>query len=195
MRACVEAVERVPVTAKIRAGGDDDARLEEIAAAAEAGGASLLTVHCRTRKEKYADTADWERLRRAVAAVDIPVCGNGGVDRHEDLARVRAETGCAYAMVGRGAMADPWIFSGRQVDRVEAARFLQAYAEAMDVDGAKRSAVAGSARSVPSSTTTWLSWILRPRPKSRMVVGGGRVARRARSGITSTTRATARACR
>ncbi len=143
VRACFDAVHRVPVTAKIRAGGDDDSALEDIARAAEAGGASLLTVHCRTRAEGYADTADWERLRRAVDAVDIPVCGNGGVDRHEDLARVRDETGCAYAMVGRGAMADPWIFSGREVDALEAARFLQEYAEQMERNGAPRAALAG----------------------------------------------------
>jgi len=127
--ACVRAVARVPVTAKIRAGGEDDARLEELARAVENGGASLLTVHCRTRKEAYRDTADWERLRRAVSAVSIPVCGNGGVACHADLARLRAETGCRYVMVGRAALGDPWIFAGRTVGRAEAARFLLEYAE------------------------------------------------------------------
>ncbi len=129
--ACVRAVERVPVTAKVRAGGEDDSRLEEIARAVEQGGASLLTVHCRTRKEAYRDTADWKRLRRAVRAVSIPVCGNGGVTTHADLARLRHETGCTFAMVGRAALGDPWIFSGRTVERVEAARFLLDYVEAL----------------------------------------------------------------
>ena len=127
--ACVRAVARVPVTAKIRAGGADDARLEDVARAVEQGGASLLTVHCRTRIEAYGDTADWERLRRAVRVVTIPVCGNGGVARHADLARLRAETGCTYAMVGRAALGDPWIFGGRAVDAQEAAHFLLEYAE------------------------------------------------------------------
>jgi tRNA-dihydrouridine synthase len=125
--ACVAAVERIPVTAKIRAGGNDDARLEELARAVERGGASLLTVHCRTRAEAYRDTADWERLRRAVRAVSIPVCGNGGVASHTDLARLRAETGCTYAMVGRAALGDPWIFSGRRVTATDAANFLLRY--------------------------------------------------------------------
>lgn len=129
--ACVRAVTRVPVTAKIRAGGEDDSRLEEIARAVEQGGAALLTVHCRTRKEAYRDTADWERLRRAVRVVSIPVCGNGGVSSHADLARLRAETGCTYAMVGRAALGDPWIFEGRKVERREAARFLLDYVEAL----------------------------------------------------------------
>jgi tRNA-dihydrouridine synthase C len=143
VRACVDAVDGIPVSAKIRAGGDDDSRLEEIAHAVQDGGASLLTVHCRTRKEKYDDTADWERLRRAVAAVSIPVCGNGGVECHADLERLRTETGCAYVMVGRGAMADPWIFCGREVDRTEAAGFLADYSVHMHQGGAPEDARAG----------------------------------------------------
>ena len=128
VRACVQAVE-VPVTAKIRAGYDDDSLVEELARAAEAGGAALLTVHCRTRAEAYQDEVYWTRIARAVSAVGIPVCGNGGVLGNEDLERMREETGCAYVMVGRAALADPWIFSGRAVSREEAAGFLIAYAE------------------------------------------------------------------
>jgi tRNA-dihydrouridine synthase C len=142
--ACARVVGRVPVTAKIRAGGTDDSRLEEVARAVENGGASLLTVHCRTRVEAYRDTADWERLRRAVAVVSIPVCGNGGVAGHADLARLRSETGCTYVMVGRAALGDPWIFGGRTVGRVEAARFLLEYAERLRAHhGASARMVAG----------------------------------------------------
>lgn len=128
--AVVRAVD-VPVTAKLRAGYDDCARLEELARAAENGGASLLTLHCRTRAEAYCDQVDWTRIARAVRAVAIPVCGNGGIAAHSDFARMYRETGATYAMVGRGALADPWIFSGRRVDRAEAARFLVDYADTM----------------------------------------------------------------
>jgi tRNA-dihydrouridine synthase len=128
--AVVRAVD-VPVTAKLRAGYDDCARIEELARAAEAGGASLLTLHCRTRAEAYCAEVDWTRIARAVRAVSIPVCGNGGITAHADFARMRSETGAAYAMVGRGALADPWIFSGRRVGRGEAARFLVEYADTM----------------------------------------------------------------
>jgi tRNA-dihydrouridine synthase len=101
---------------------------EDIAAAVEAGGARLLTVHCRTREEGYRGVGDWKRLRRAVAAVSLPVCGNGGIGKHEDIERMIAETGCAYVMVGRAVLEDPWIFSGRHVSRAEAARFFTDYA-------------------------------------------------------------------
>jgi tRNA-dihydrouridine synthase C len=51
--ACARALGDHPLSAKIRAGYDDDRRLEELARAAEQGGARLLTVHCRTRAEHY----------------------------------------------------------------------------------------------------------------------------------------------
>jgi nifR3 family TIM-barrel protein len=130
VRAVASAVD-VHVTAKIRAGYDDAERVEELARAAEQGGAAMLTVHCRTRAEGYCDEVDWTRIARAVAAVSIPVCGNGGIQTHADLERMRGETGARLAMVGRGALADPWIFSGRAVSRTEAARFLVEYADTM----------------------------------------------------------------
>jgi tRNA-dihydrouridine synthase len=129
--AAVARAVRVPVTAKLRAGFDDASRVEELARAVENGGAALLTLHCRTRAEGYCDEVDWTRIERAVCAVSIPVCGNGGIASHGELGRMRRETGARFAMVGRGALADPWIFSGRRVSRGEAARFLVEYAETM----------------------------------------------------------------
>jgi tRNA-dihydrouridine synthase C len=130
VRAVTNAV-HVPVTAKLRAGYDDASRIEDLARAAENGGATLLTLHCRTRADGYCDQVDWTRIARAVSAVSIPVCGNGGIATHADLARMRDETGADFAMVGRGALADPWIFSGREVSRCEAAQFLVDYADTM----------------------------------------------------------------
>ena len=141
--ACSRAVP-VPVTAKIRAGGADDANLESIARAVEAGGARMLPVHCRTRAEAYRGDGDWSRLRRAVRAVSIPVCGNGGIDVHDDIRRMRDETGCAFVMIGRAALADPWIFSGSRVDDRRAARFLREYARLLaERSGASPPKVAG----------------------------------------------------
>ena len=126
-RAGCDEAGGIPLTAKIRAGYDDDRLLEDLAKAVESGGASMLTVHCRTRAELYRDEVDWRRIARAVAAISIPVCGNGGIRVHADFARMRAETGCALAMAGRGALADPWIFTGDSVSAPEAARFLLEY--------------------------------------------------------------------
>ena len=95
----------------------------------------MLTIHCRTRAEAYCDEVDWTRIARAVQAVSIPVCGNGGVNTHADLERLRRETGCRYAMIGRAALGDPWIFTGAQVAAQDAARFLLDYAEALFATG------------------------------------------------------------
>lgn len=129
--AAVATAVRVPVSAKLRAGFDDASRVEDLARAAEAGGAALLTLHCRTRSEAYCDAVDWTRIERAVRAVSIPVCGNGGIHGFAELERMRRESGARFAMVGRGALADPWIFSGRRVSRGEAARFLVEYADTL----------------------------------------------------------------
>ncbi len=130
--------DKVPLSAKIRAGGEDDALVEDLARAVEAGGADLLTVHARTRREGYAAPADWQRLERAVQSVSIPVCGNGGIEVHGDFERLRRETGCAFAMVGRGALGNPWIFRGGEVSRAEAAEFLVDYARGlMETQGSR----------------------------------------------------------
>jgi len=144
VRAAVQGVGgRTPVTAKIRAGFDHDRDVEALARAAEAGGAAMLTIHCRTRREGYQEEVYWSRIRRAVEAVSIPVAGNGSAWLHSDLERMRVETGCAFVMVGRGALRDPWIFSGREVSRSEAAAFLHEYAQVLESLGAPRRAAVG----------------------------------------------------
>ncbi len=130
-----ESGARIPTSAKIRAGYDHAEHVEDLARAVEAGGAALLTIHCRTRAEGYCPETDWSRLQRAASAVTIPVCGNGGIEGFPDLERMRAETGCAYGMVGRAALGDPWLFSDRSVSTRRCAEFLLDYARAIKASG------------------------------------------------------------
>ncbi len=134
---------RAPVTAKIRAGFDHANDVEVLARAAEAGGAAMLTIHCRTRREGYCDEVDWTRIERAVNAVSIPVAGNGSAWEHSDLERMRRETGCAFVMVGRGALKSPWIFTDREVSRQEAASFLVEYHDTLKSLGARPKGAVG----------------------------------------------------
>jgi tRNA-dihydrouridine synthase len=83
----------------------------------------------------YCDAVDWGRLERAASAVSIPVCGNGGLRSHADLERLLASTGCRYAMVGRAALGDPWVFSTRVARAPDAARFLLDYADVLRTEG------------------------------------------------------------
>ncbi|MCH2101189.1 MAG: tRNA-dihydrouridine synthase family protein, partial [Planctomycetes bacterium] len=144
VRTTVDAA-GVPVTAKIRAGIDNDKGVEEIARRIEQAGAALLTVHGRLRVEKYTQLADWSRIRRAVDAVSIPVVGNGSAESPVDINRMMAETGCAGVMVGRAAIGNPWIFGAWRAQRLglpapdpaDAIAWLHEYEARMLIGGAQ----------------------------------------------------------
>ena len=102
---------RKPVTVKIRKGFDGEhVNAVEIAKIAEAGGASAVAVHGRTREQYYHGKADWDIIRQVKEAVRIPVIGNGDVVSPESAKAMFDETGCDGIMIGRGAQGNPWIF-------------------------------------------------------------------------------------
>jgi tRNA-dihydrouridine synthase C len=107
-----EAVRRavpagVPVTAKVRLGFDHKDFAVDIARAAADGGASMLTVHARTRAEMYRPPAHWEYLARMREAVNIPLVANGEIWCAEDDRRCRDISGCEHVALGRGIVARP----------------------------------------------------------------------------------------
>ena len=109
--AVVKAV-KIPVTVKIRAGWDKDSiNAPEVARIIEASGASLLTVHARTREQMYEPGVDRSVITAVKQAVSIPVLGNGDIYTAADALSMMAETGCDGVMIARGAMGNPWIFS------------------------------------------------------------------------------------
>jgi tRNA-dihydrouridine synthase C len=117
-----EAVpQHVPVSAKIRLGWSDATHVEELARAAEQGGASWLTIHARTRAQGYAPPVDWAAIGRAREAIAIPVVANGDLCSPEDVAACRAQSGCSAFMIGRAAMADPWLFRRLREDDTRSA--------------------------------------------------------------------------
>ena len=73
-------------------------------------GLAAITLHARTVAQSYGGQADWSRIAELVAAVDIPVIGNGDVWEAADARRLMAETGCAGVMIGRGCLGRPWLF-------------------------------------------------------------------------------------
>jgi tRNA-dihydrouridine synthase B len=106
----VQAVD-LPVTVKTRLGWDHDSiRIVENARLFERLGAKALTVHGRTRAQQRKGEADWQWIRRAKEAVAIPVFGNGDVKDPESAIRMFEEFGVDGVMIGRGAVANPWIF-------------------------------------------------------------------------------------
>lgn len=119
----------VPFTIKIRGGWDDHTlNAVEIARLAEAEGVDAITVHPRTRSQQFTGRAPWEIIAAVVAAVRLPVIGNGDVRSLGDARAMVAATGCAAVMIGRGALGRPWVFSGRDVPRDERAAVIRRHA-------------------------------------------------------------------
>ena len=113
VRRSVEAVS-IPVIVKTRIGwNEEEINILEVIRRCEDAGAKAVAIHARTVVQKYKGRADWSWIRRAVEASSIPIIGNGDVFDLDSARRMQQETGCDAVMVGRAAMANPWIFSGR----------------------------------------------------------------------------------
>lgn len=100
----------VKLSAKIRAGFDDAARVLEIGRVVQGCGADYLVVHPRRRCDFYEGTADWRVIARLKDALSIPVVGNGDAWFAADVPRMMRQTGCDAVMIGRPALRNPWIF-------------------------------------------------------------------------------------
>jgi len=102
---------RLPVTVKTRLGWDECSLVvEDVARMLAANGVQALTVHCRTRCQGYEGRADWSWLPRIKAAApDLPLLANGDILTPEDVVEV-LRLGADGAMIGRGAIGNPWIF-------------------------------------------------------------------------------------
>ena len=114
VRAVVAEVSPAPTTVKIRVGWDDahrDAGIAvEVARRAVDAGAQMITVHGRTRQQRYEGVACWDTIAAVAAAVPVPVIGNGDVQTPADAVHRLRTSGCAGVAIGRGARGRPWLF-------------------------------------------------------------------------------------
>lgn len=109
--AVVKAV-NLPVTVKFRSGWDENnVNAVDFAIMQENAGASIITVHGRTRKQMYAPPVNIDIIRQVKEAVKIPVIGNGDIVDAISAENMYDSTGCDFIMVGRGALGSPWIFN------------------------------------------------------------------------------------
>lgn len=101
----------IPVTAKMRIGWDGNSvNAVEVARILEDCGMQAIAVHGRTRAQGYTGLADWDVIGQVADAVKIPVIGNGDISSGQDVEIRRAQTNVRGVMIGRAAMANPWIF-------------------------------------------------------------------------------------
>ncbi|HMP82011.1 MAG TPA: tRNA dihydrouridine synthase DusB [Verrucomicrobiota bacterium] len=111
VRGMVNAV-KIPITAKMRLGWDDDnLTAPDLARALEDAGVAAIFVHGRTRQQGFGGTVNLAGIRTVVQAVkSIPVIGNGDVITPQAAKKMFDETGCAGVSIGRGAFYNPWLF-------------------------------------------------------------------------------------
>lgn len=105
----------IPMTVKIRSGWNDSlVNCVEVAKLIEDCGGQMVAVHGRTKEQGYRGWSDWNRIAEVKEAVAIPVVGSGDIVAPEGaIARLR-ETGVDGVMIGRGAIANPFIFREAQ---------------------------------------------------------------------------------
>ena len=108
----------IPITGKIRLGWDGCRNHVLIARIIEENGGSLVAVHARTKQQGLAGQVDMDAIAEVVNSVGIPVIGNGNIRLVSDIEHMKNYTGCQAVMIGRGAIANPWIFSGLDRDQV-----------------------------------------------------------------------------
>lgn len=101
----------VPVTLKIRTGTDRENRnAVSIAKIAERAGISALSIHGRTRSDKFQGNAEYKTIRAVRDAVNITLIANGDIDSPIKAKQVLDFTGAEGLMIGRSAQGKPWIF-------------------------------------------------------------------------------------
>ena len=108
----VDAVD-IPVTVKTRLGWDENTiRIREVALMLQSLGVKALTIHARTRMQKYKGEAQWQWLKyvKDTPGLHIPIIGNGDIVSPEIAKKVLDETGVDGLMIGRAAIGNPWIF-------------------------------------------------------------------------------------
>ncbi|NXE99062.1 DUS3L synthase, partial [Menura novaehollandiae] len=106
----------VPLTVKIRTGVQEKMNVaHKIIPRIREWGASMVTLHGRSREQRYTRSADWEYISEcARVASPMPLFGNGDILSYEDANRA-LQMGVSGIMIARqvpvGALIKPWLFT------------------------------------------------------------------------------------
>ncbi len=100
---------QIPVTVKTRLGWESkDENIEEFLLNLQDSGATMVTIHGRTRKEGFSGTADWEKIGEIKKLLEIPVIANGDIKNPRDALNCLKQTNVDGLMIGRGILGSPW---------------------------------------------------------------------------------------
>lgn len=102
---------KVPVSVKIRKGWNEESVVAiDAAKIIEKSGASMITIHGRTRAEFFSGDVDLDIIKKVKESVNIPVIGNGNIVDEESALKMFEYTGVDGIMIGRAAIGNPWLF-------------------------------------------------------------------------------------
>jgi len=107
VKAVKEATEK-PVSVKFRLGYTfDEMNFIEFGIKMQEAGADFITIHARTRSQMYSGEADWTKIAKLKASVDIPVFANGDIRNIEDAVLCLEQSNADGVAIGRGTLGDP----------------------------------------------------------------------------------------
>lgn len=119
LETCARAIVRsvnVPVTLKLRMGFEDNNPVaHNIVPKLKDWGVTAVTIHGRSREQRYSKAANWEYIWDCARSSSVPLIGNGDVCDFEDQVRAFQGNpqggGVAGIMIARGALYKPWVFT------------------------------------------------------------------------------------
>lgn len=103
---------QVPVTVKVRIGKDWNHPVthSQIAPVVHTWGASALTVHGRSKEQRYRSDANWDYVAQCASVCKVPLIGNGDIYNWQE-AQAHKDAGISSLMLARGAIIKPWLFT------------------------------------------------------------------------------------
>jgi len=123
-----------PMTVKIRTGWDTQTRNAEAnIQAAKNAGATIVSVHGRTRSQGYEGKADWEYIKKLSDESILPIIGNGDITNAQFAAHLLNNQFCKSLMIGRGCLINPFIFleirqlQGQQIQKPKLIEIIERY--------------------------------------------------------------------
>jgi len=96
---------------KMRTGFDDTASYDILTAGLRPIPLKQLTVHGRTRRDRYDGSSRWDLIQKAAEQLSYPVVGSGDILGIDTLTSIQTQApSVSRFIVGRGALRNPWIF-------------------------------------------------------------------------------------
>ncbi|KAF9472611.1 FMN-linked oxidoreductase [Pholiota conissans] len=123
------ALGEIPVTVKLRTGVKDGKNTAHrlMPRLSTEWNAGCITLHGRSRQQRYTRLSDWDYIKQCVEAVrakevdedlpPVPIFGGGDCFSSQDYWHHVETSGVDGVMIGRGALIKPWIFTEIQEKR------------------------------------------------------------------------------